>query len=594
MNSKSTWVWITIAAVLFAAVVGVERFGRKPVPGLVALLPEFKAAAVTSVQFTPAGQLEIRAERTNHTWQLVKPILYPAQAASIESLLLALERLAPALTISAAEIRQQTNSDAAFGFDQRTTLTLYTGTQSRQIVIGSRTAQGEQLYVQVVGTEGVFVVDARLLQLLPGKVDDWRDTGLLDLRNIVFDRLMVSNATTPLQLAQANTNSLWRLTAPLAARADNARLVDSLQKLHMTRVTSFVTDDPRSDPESFGFQTPELELTFVKGTNLVAALQFGKSLTNDSTQVYARRAGYPTVVTVEKQLLEPWLVPLEKFRDPYLLTRQRMIDEIAVSGPENFTLQRVATNSWKLVDSDLPMDPGFVGQMLITLVAAPIVEFRDSITEADLPKYGLSTPVRQIALRAKSPNGVTNDTLAELALGEVKDGVGYVRRADENPVYGIGAADYGLLSRPPWKLRDRKVWRFSKTNVVSVTVVQAGRTVELLRNGENAWRFGASSQGILNGAGVEETVVQFGELDALNWVGRGDDQRATFGFGENKLSLTIEMKDGTKHEVEFGGMTEDGYAYGAVKFGEQPWFFECPKAPFEMLSFYLLKAATTP
>lgn len=594
MNSKSTWVWITIAAVLFAAVVGVEKFGRKPVPGLVALLPEFQAAAATSVQFTPAGQLEIRAERTNHTWQLIKPILYPAQAASIDSLLLALERLAPALTISAAEIRQQTNSDAAFGFDRRTTLTLYAGTQSRQLVIGSRTAQGEQLYVQVVGTEGVFVVDARLLQFLPGKVDDWRDTGLIDLRSIAFDRITVSNATTPLQLAQANTNSLWRLTAPLAARADNLRLIDSLQKLHLTRVISFVTDDPRSDPESFGFQTPELELTFTQGTNVVAALQFGKSPTNDSTQVYARRAGFPTVVTVEKQLLEPWLAPLEKFRDPYLLTRQRMIDEIAVSGPENFTLQRVATNSWKLADSELPIDPGFVGQMLITLVAAPIVEFRDAITEADLPKYGLTTPVRQIILRAKAPNSPTNDTLAELALGEVKDGIGYVRRADENPVYGIGAADYGLLARPAWKLRDRKIWRFSKTNVVSVTAVQAGRTIELLRNGENSWRFGASSQGILNGAGVEETVIRFGELDALNWVGRGEEQRATFGFGENKLSLTIEMKDGTKHDVEFGGMTEDGYAYGAVKLGEQPWFFECPKAPFEMLSFYLLKAAATP
>lgn len=594
MNSKSTWIWITIAAVLFAAVVGVEKFGRPKPPELVALLPEFKAAAVTSVQFAPAGQLEIRADRTNRTWQLVKPILYPAQAASVEALLLALERLAPALTISAAEIRQQTNSDAAFGFDKRTTLTLYSGTQSRQLVLGNRTAHGDQLYVQIVGTEGVFVVDARLLQFLPAKVDDWRDTGLLDLRTMVFDRLEVSNGITQLQLQQANTNSLWRLTAPLAARADNLRLVDSLQKLHVTRVTRFVTDDPRSDAESFGFHNPELELTFAQGTNVVAALQFGRSPTNDSTQVYARRVGYPTVVTVERQLLAPWLAPVEKFRDPYLVSRQRMVDEIEVSGAENVRLQRFATNSWKLVDSDLPMDAGFVGRFLITLVAAPIVEFRDSITEADLAKYGLTAPPRQIKLRAKSPSGATNELLAELALGEVKEGIGYVRRADENPVYGIGIADYIQLSKEAWKMRDRKIWRFSETNVVRVTVTRAGHTLEVLRNGVNAWSFAAGSQGILNGAGVEETVHRFGELDALEWVGQGEAQRAAFGFAEQPLTVTFELKDGTQHTVEFGGMTLDDYAYGAVKFGAQTWFFECPKVPFEFLNFHLLRAAATP
>jgi hypothetical protein len=595
MNSKSTWVWITIAAVLFAAVLAVEKFGQPKPPELVPLLPEFKAAAVTSVQFTPAGQLEIRADRTNRTWQLVRPITYPAQAASVEALLQALERLAPALIISAVEIRQRTNSDAEFGFLDRTTLTLFSGAQSRQLVIGTHTAPGDQIYVQVVGTEGVFIVDARLLQFLPGKVDDWRDTGLLDLRTVQFDYIAVSNATTPLvHLKQENSNSLWRLTYPLAARADNFRLADSLQRLHVTRVTSFVTDDPRSDADSFGFQNPELELTFAQGTNPVVTVQFGKSPTNDSTQIYARRAGFPTIVTVERQLLDPWLVPLEKFRDPFLVTRQRVVDQIEVTGTENFVLQRVNTNSWKLVDSELPMDPGFVGQLLITLVAAPIVEFRDSITEADLPKYGLTTPVRQIKLRAKVTNGATNDLIAELALGEIKEGIGYVRRADENPVYAVGIEDFARLNVASWRLRDRKIWRFSETNVVRVIAQRAGNALEVRRLGANSWTFGAGSQGILNGAGVEETVHRFGELDALEWIGQGEDKRAEFEFGPDPLTVTFELKDGTKQVVEFGGVSPNKSPYAAVKIGAQTWFFECPLVPLELLKFYLLNPAATP
>lgn len=596
MNSKSTWVWLTIAAVLFATVFAVDKYGRKKPPEMVALLPDFKAAAVTSVQFTPAGPQEIRVERTNRSWQLVRPISYPAQATSVEMLLHALERLAPAVTISAAEVRQRTNADAAFGFDKRTTLTLYSGAQSRQLVIGNQTAPGDQIYVQVVGTEGVFVVDARLLQLLPGKVDDWRDTGLVDLRTITFDHLVVSNATTLLHLKQENTNALWRLTYPLTARADNFRLMDALQKLHGTRVAGFVTDDPRSDTESFGFQNPELELTLAQGTNTITALQFGKSPTNDSTLVYARRAGFPTIVTIERQLLELWLAPLEKFRDPYLVSRQRGVDEIEIQGTENFILQRTATNAWKFADSDLPVDAGFVGQFLVTLVAAPIVRFNDSITEADLPKYGLTTPARQIKLRGKAANGGTNELIAELALGEVnvKDGIAFVRRADENPVYSIEIADYARLAMASWKLRDRKIWRFAETNVVRVTAQRAGRTIDVRRSGLNSWAFAAGSQGILNGAAVEETVHRFGELDALAWIGQGETDREKFGFGPDKLTVTFELKNGTKHEVEFGGESPDQYAYGAVKLGEQTWFFECPKVPFEYLKFYLLGTTATP
>ncbi len=596
MNSKSTWIWITIAAVLFAAVLGVEKYWRKAPPGLVALLPDFNAAEVTSVQFAPPGQLEIRAERTNQTWRLVKPVSYPAQAASIQALLQALERLAPAYTISASALRERKNTDAEFGFDldKRTTLTLNLGELRKQLILGARTAPGDQIYVQLVGSEGVFVVDARLLQLLPAKVDDWRDTGLVDLRHLTFDHLVVSNASTVLHLKQESTNSLWRLTHPMSARADNYRLMELLQLLQTTRVIGFVSDEPR-EVESFGLNAPELELSLIRGTNVLTAIQFGKSPTNDSTLVYARRTDFPTIVTVERRAIEPWLAPLEKFRDPRLVTPQpnQPVTEIAVTGPENFVLQRVATNAWKLADSSLPIDAGFVGQFLLTLVAAPIVEFKDAITDADLLKYGLAEPERRIVLQSKPANAATNTTIAQLSFGAVKENIAYARRADENPVYGIARSDYERLAIAPWQLRDRQIWRFSETNVVRLTVQQAGQTIDVRRLGVNSWAFAPGSQGILNGGAVEETVHRFGELEALAWIGRGPDQRERFGFGANTLTVTFELKDGTKHVIEFGGRSVDNYPYAAVQFGTEIWFFECPLVAFELLKFSLLNTGNT-
>jgi hypothetical protein len=596
MNSKSTWVWITIAAVLFGAVFIVEKFWRKPPPALVALLPGFRAAEVTSVQFIPAGQLEIRAERTNGNWRLVKPITYPAQAASIEGLLLALQQLAPAHTISGAEERQRKNATEEYGFAPRTVLTLTTGGEPKQLLIGRRTAMGDQLYVKVDGVAGVFVVDAQLLRFLPARSDDWRDTALVDLRSLLFDRIGVSNANVALQLQRESTNSPWRLAHPLQARANNKRLGEALQKLHATRVTSFVTDEVASDLEGFGFHSPELELTLAQGTNVLMALQFGKSPTNDSTQVYVRRVGLPAVVTVERPAMELWrTAQLNDFRDPHLITLTRKVTEIEVTGAAPFTLLATASNTWHLAESDLPVDAGLVDEFLRALVSAPIVDFKDSITEADLPKYGLAEPARQIKVRAPAVNGTTNTTLVEIAVGQLKDDLVYVQRADEkNSVYALGILDYARLSAVPWQFRERQLWQFSETNAVRLTLQRGARKSDLRRAGVNSWAFAPGSQGIVNGAEVEKTVQRFGTLAASAWIGRGAEKRAEYGFDTNSLLVTIELKDGTQYQVEIGGTSPDGYPYAEIKLGGEAWLFEFPIILYKYMEFVLLNPAAFP
>jgi hypothetical protein len=594
MNSKSTWIWLAVAAVLFAAVAGVEKYGRKPAPALVALLPDFRAAAVTGVEFTPAGQVEIRADRTNGTWQLVRPLTYPAQAASIEVLLATLQQLAPAHIITPAEIRARKNSDAEFGFDRRAALTLFTGDSGQQLIIGADTAPGDQLYLQVVGNESVFVVDGRLRQLLPRTADDWRDTKLVELRPGGLDWVSVSNATTRVQLRQESTNSPWRLTSPLTARADNYRLAEQLQRLQTARVVQFVTDQPRGAWEAYGLHAPELEILLGKGTNVVSGLQFGGSPTNDSTLVYARRVGFDSVVTVERAALAPWLVPLDKFRDPHLVSRHRQVDRMEVRGRDGFVVERTGTNAWKLVDSELPADALFVGQFLAALATAPIVEFQDSITDADLGKYGLDQPTRQIVLRGKPAAGSTNSLIAELALGGLTGKVAYARRADENPVYGIRAEDYAVLLAAPWQLRDRKVWSFSETNLVRILAEQGETKVEVRRAGKNVWVYPPDVPGELNGGALEEVAVRFSQLESLAWVAQGATDRARLGFSAQSLRVTFELRDGTKHQVEFGGRTPDNYPYAMVELGGKPWYFESSLVAYELLNFALFKSAQSP
>ena len=140
----------------------------------------------------------------------------------------------------------------------------------------------------------------------------------------------------------------------------------------------------------------------------------------------------------------------------------------------------------------------------------------------------------------------------------------------------------------PWQLRDRKVWRFSETNVVRVLVKNELGEFDARRIEKNAWA-APKTQTPLNGGAVEECAAQFGILDALSWLGFGAAQREQFGFDTNSLQVTFELKDGSKYHLEFGGVSADGYHYGAAQYGEETWFFECPLAPYELLDYALLK-----
>jgi hypothetical protein len=188
MNPKGTWKWIVVAAALLACIVASERYLRRPETGPTRVLPEINPAAVTSIAVQPAGHLGIRAERTNDAWQLTRPVSYPANATAVEGLLAALERLTNALYITVGEIHARPNAYEQYGLDapQAQLFIFPRDSDQRQVLIGHRTPPGDQVYVQVVGTPGVHVVDAGLLKFIPRTTNDWRDPAFVDLQ--VVDR----------------------------------------------------------------------------------------------------------------------------------------------------------------------------------------------------------------------------------------------------------------------------------------------------------------------------------------------------------------------------------------------------------------------
>ena len=117
MKSKTTIFWLVLAVTLAAAIWVTQNYFQAGAPGEKPLLGGLLGERVTEIELIPAGAREISVTRSNHTWLLEKPISYPAQAAAIDGLLAALQKLTPLTSFTAGDMNGHKNADADFGFD---------------------------------------------------------------------------------------------------------------------------------------------------------------------------------------------------------------------------------------------------------------------------------------------------------------------------------------------------------------------------------------------------------------------------------------------------------------------------------------------
>ncbi len=588
MKPTNTWRWLAIAVGLFAFIFFYQRHAGKQGSEPVRVLPNLKAAAVTSLQVqngkdalrTPHSEF-LRADRTNGIWQLTEPVVYPAQAASIDKLLTELARLEPAPYITAREMRNQPKADEAYGFSApQASIVIEQPEHPTHLLIGAKTPPGDQVYLQIVGVDGAYIVDADFLKYIPRTADEWRDTTLIDLKSLAFDHLAVTNGAKVFEIRREATNQPWHMIYPLPARANQAKAEESLQLLEGVRIRQFVTDDPKADLETFGLQPPELELALGQGTNTGIRLQFGKSPTNDTRLVYARRLGLNAIVAVSKDLLAPWYASVNDFRDPLLATWTAPVAVIDVRSPDSFTLQRQTNGTWRVVPQGFPADGGLVKELLAALSTLPIVEFTKDVAIApDLPTYGLASPLRQYILKSAATNssGSSNAIIAELSFGTNQADKVFARRADEPGfVYAVRLADFQRLPAAGWQMRERRIWNLSTNDIAGATLRQQGRERKLIRNGPHNWSLALGSQGTLEDLAVEEAVIGLCQLTAAAWAAQGAPDRARFGLTTNDLQITLELKNGDKATVELGSEAPGNVPYGVITLEGKPWVFECP------------------
>ena len=578
MSAKSTLLIVLIALVLGAYVLFVEsprsrshvRSGSSS-----QIFRELPPLAVRAVEVRlPTGS--VRAERLGDGWQLRTP-RSGGQQTGIEALLEFIAGMTNLAYLPPEAAGSTTNAANGFGFTPpRAVVRLEIGTNRIEFKVGARTLLRNGVYLQKNEDPGVFVTDEKLLDYLPKSPDEWRDPRVVAIAREEFDGFVLTTGLRTLALRLEPARQVWRMDRPVnGARVDQLEVERLLFRIEQLQAQRFVSDDPKADIESFGLNEPSAELRFLKGTNLVRQVFFSKTGPPDSDQVYARSSLYSNIVSLPAQGIELLRVNPNDLRDRKLLDfdpAQVAFIELK-SRTESFALRR-ATNSgiWQYSGSSVGVDSPLVTTFLYRLAGLTVAVWESDAVSSFSP-YGLDRPDLRYVLYGASTNqsNLTNVVLAsvDFSTNNVtarRPDLVYARRTtNESSVFGMNFRDVEALPRNSFQVRDRQIWQFSVTNILTARVIFGGRTNLLRRSPTGSW----VSDEVRNVA-IEEAFFRLGNLRADEWVAQGEDLfRSLFPPPRNEILIEVNSGGTTiLQQMAIGSFDLNGRPYAAIVSGE--------------------------
>ncbi len=238
------------------------------------------------------------------------------------------------------------------------------------------------------------------------------------------------------------------------------------------------------------------------------------------------------------------------------------IDKVTIDSEEGHFLIEQGADTWLLTETDYPHD--FI---LNTSYISTVCSYMSELTaekkfdtkDQDLAAYGLDTPSILTCYA-----GSTAYTL-EIGQPSATQEYFYVKKPDDDTIYGISFEYGALLSGDTSYLKSTYLLSFSETTVSEVTLERDGETAFdfILENGQ--WQMLAPlPEASINSAQVKSfltSLVRF-ELDSFIMIADDSTDLSKFGLDNPRFTLNITQTDGTETTIHFADYSEqDGSVY---------------------------------
>lgn len=263
------------------------------------------ADEIEEIQVKSADGESSRLQKSDGKWQLVEPVKAAADEGEASSL---------ASSLASLEVNRVVDENAAalaeYGLEPAR---LEVGFKKKgdaneqRVLIGEKTPTGGDLYARAKDSKRVFLIPAYLDASFNKNTFALRDRRILSFDRNAVDGLEVTSGSNKVQLTK--TGSEWRLSSPIAARADFAAVEGALERLSSTQMQGIV------DPE--GGNLAKYGLTKPTGSIVVAAGSSRATLTLGSTDnalLFARDGSRPMVFTVAPVLKDDVIRSVGDFR----------------------------------------------------------------------------------------------------------------------------------------------------------------------------------------------------------------------------------------------------------------------------------------
>jgi hypothetical protein len=257
--------------------------------------PETKAKAFTvdadqieEIHMKPASGDASRVQKTSGTWQLVEPEKADADQGQVSNAATSLA------TLEINRVVDENPSDLSqYGLSPpkaEVAFRVKGQKDSRQLLIGEKTATGSDLYAKTPDQKRVFLISGFLENTFERTPFDLRDKTALKFDQTKADGVeIVHDGTTAL----AKSGTEWALTKPYKARADFASAEAMLTSLSSLQMQKIVENDAK-DLAKYGLDKPDATITVNSGSTR-ASLALGKK---DGDSVYARDLSRPLVFMI--------------------------------------------------------------------------------------------------------------------------------------------------------------------------------------------------------------------------------------------------------------------------------------------------------
>src|SRR5258707_149909 len=421
----------------------------------------------------------------------------------------------------------------------------------------------------------------------PANREAARRAYLVDLDRNDITELEIENGDTKTRLQKSNDS--WRLTSPIADRAD-AKVIDTLlYSAQFLKRNDSITNLGKGDQKKnylkqFGVLRSRLILRCL-GKQTHIELQFGGETAVEGS-CYVRVGPKDDVFVTDNDLQNVISKPPDFFRDhqltPFLAPEIDRIVLTQAAGEIELTRQQ---DQWQI---ERPIkaraSQGAVNRMLKKISETPVLQFQDEEAGGEFETE-------------TSPNAISlfsGESKVKIACGAPvsnQPGHIFVRVSDRPSTFIVDESLAQTLNQKPNDLRDRKIMRLNPDLIDRITISTKGQPSAQLSRKESRWVISDQKDAPADAEAVNRLFNTLNSNDVSRFVSDSASDLISYGLDAPSLEFAFSSYSSENTAEENAGETriatlaigraDDQTYYARVE--EEPYIVALPKRIVDQL-----------